>query len=871
MGVVYKATDTKLERTVALKFLAAHAIEDPEHKARFVREAKAAARLDHQNICPIYEIDEVDGQMFLAMAFLEGQTLKDKIAERPLKLDEALDIAVQTAQGLKAAHQNEVVHRDIKPANLMLTEEGQVKIMDFGLAQLADRSRLTKTTTMLGTPAYMSPEQSQRLPTDRRTDIWSLGVVIYEMVTGRLPFEGERQEAVLYAIGAEDPEPITALRVGVPTELDRIVGKAMAKSPDERYQHVEEMIVDLRGLSHKLESGKSVQQPSSTASNARPAPAARPMEQRQRHQSAALAVMGVLLAVAIGVIALMWFRERVPEKSLPVRKFTFTPPSNTTHAAISPDGRHIAYVTRGVEYDEHTLWIRSFDSSEPREIESAEIMRSPCWSPGSDSVAVNTGAELKKIAVQGAGSVVTLCKMPGTGGFHGCSWSPDGGSIVFSSGPPNRLYEVPARGGRPKLLIEPDESEKDKYFFAPHFLPLEAGGSRLLFSVGNYSEAEMVIEDLETSVRQTLGIGNFAAFSPSGHILYQPSANDRSTLFALPLSPRTLELAGEAFPVAEKASFPTVSKDGTLVYLARGDTRYQLVWRNRDGRKLGEIGQPQRAMTYVSLSPNSRYVAVRGREDDTPDTDVWIHDTVRGIKTRLALDPVHDSRPVWSPTGRDIAYSSYRGAGAYAIFVKPADGSGEKKMLLAEHSAQRPDDWSSDGKHLLYTAIEPNSQIDLWYLTWKDDGSGFETVPFSQTSSREENAKFSPDVKFVAFCSDESGRYEVYVRPFPKGLGKWRVSHNGGIQPRWSEDGKELYYVEDDTLMAVGVTTSPEFSSGPPKKLFQSPVFLRGAGSPDYDVSPDGRRFVVPEQIAEEGSPSVIHIVENWDEEFRER
>ena len=257
MGIVYKAEDTKLERPVALKFLAAHAIEDPEHKARFVREAKAAARLDHPNICSVYEIDEAEGQTFLAMAYLEGQTVKDKIAERPLKLDEALDIAIQTAQGLKAAHEKGIVHRDIKPANLMLTQEGQVKVMDFGLAQLADRSKLTKTTTMLGTPAYMSPEQALREPTDRRTDVWSLGIVIYEMVTGKLPFEGEREDAVAYSIVHQEPEPITALRVGVPVDLDRIVSKALAKDADERYQHVEEMIVDLRLLGKKLESGKS--------------------------------------------------------------------------------------------------------------------------------------------------------------------------------------------------------------------------------------------------------------------------------------------------------------------------------------------------------------------------------------------------------------------------------------------------------------------------------------------------------------------------------------------------------------------------------------------------------------------------------------
>ncbi len=312
MGVVYKAEDTKLERSVALKFLAAHAIEDPEHQARFLREAKAAARLDHQNICSIYEIGEAAGRTFLAMAYLEGQTLKDKIAERPLKLDEVLDIALQTALGLKSAHQKGIVHRDIKPANLMLTEEGLVKIMDFGLAQLAEGSKLTKTETILGTPAYMSPEQARREPTDHRTDVWSLGVVIYEMVTGRLPFKGERQEAVLYAIGHEDPEPITALRAGLPMELEFIVGKALAKQPDERYQHVEEMIVDLRSLVKKPPSvkGTEIRMPGAVAS-----PRARPAFLQSNPRMLAT-LIGVLMLIAVGSY-LLWSPPlaRVPGKA----------------------------------------------------------------------------------------------------------------------------------------------------------------------------------------------------------------------------------------------------------------------------------------------------------------------------------------------------------------------------------------------------------------------------------------------------------------------------------------------------------------------------------------------------------------------------
>ena len=413
----YKAQDTKLGRTVALKFLAPHLLEDEEARARLIREAKAAASLDHQNICTVYEIDEVDGQTFLAMAFIEGQTVKDKIAERPLKLEEALDIAIQTAQGLEAAHEKGVVHRDIKGANLMVTPQGQVKVMDFGLAQLAEQSRLTKTATMLGTPAYMSPEQAQRLPTDRRTDIWSLGVVIYEMVTGRAPFEGERQQAVLYAIAQEDPEPITALRAGLPMELEWIVGKAMAKDAAERYQHVDEMIVDLNSLRKKLAAGKSTTSQAGVAArhgvppagqpapedqrlaqyrviedlasegdsvvyraedtqlkrsvtiNVLPESAARQAERRQRLRGVAVAVGGAL-AMAVVLLAVQWLRGPAPPEPQPLRRFAFTPESLHSDSdqfgrvAISPDGKHIVYL--GADDEQKTLGKRRRPRAAPR-------------------------------------------------------------------------------------------------------------------------------------------------------------------------------------------------------------------------------------------------------------------------------------------------------------------------------------------------------------------------------------------------------------------------------------------------------------------------------------------------------------------------
>ena len=659
MGVVYKAEDTKLERPVALKFLAEHAIEDPEHKARFLREAKAAARLDHQNICPIYEIDEVDGQTFLAMACLEGRTVKAKIAERPLKLDEVLDIAIQTAQGLKAAHQKEIVHRDIKPANLMLTGEGQVKVMDFGLAQLAEGSKLTKTQTMLGTPAYMSPEQARREPTDQRTDVWSLGVVIYEMVTGQLPFEGERQEAVLYAIGNEEPEPPTALRSGVPLELDRIVSKAMAKSPDERYQHVEEMIVDLRGLSSKLTSGKSmILSPQPAA-----APVARPDDlvpkQKQRFLQALLAVTAVFALV----LSFVHFRETRPEA--PLRKFAFTSPVSilTTGTAggaasvsVSPNGRHVAFTAAGPQ---GKLWIQDLDRQQPRAIEGTEGAILPFWSPGSDFVGFAADGELKKVAAQG-GLVIRLCELPGP--LRGTTWSPDGDSIVFSSADPYALYEVPASGGAANLLIsqeEPSSGGPWGVIVRPHFLPLEPGARVVVFAFGSPRYNTMMVQDLETGRREILGPGNFPAYSSSGHLLYQPRFVTHE-IWALPFSLDTLHATGEAFPVAGNGRGPTVAADGTLVYLdGSGSGQQQLVWYDRRGERTGEISLGQEAISDVAVSPDGRLVAVRATEN--LNTDVWVYDAARVLKTRLTTAPQDDFYPVWSPTGEELAFSSNSG------------------------------------------------------------------------------------------------------------------------------------------------------------------------------------------------------------------
>ncbi len=517
MGVVYKAEDTKLQRSVALKFLRSEVTEDAEASERFLREARAAAALDHPNICTVYEIDEAEEQTFLAMAFVAGRTLKDKIGDRPLKLEEAIDIATQTAEGLKAAHQKGIVHRDIKPANLMLTEDGQVKIMDFGLAQLAEQSRLTKTATILGTPAYMSPEQALRQPTDRRTDVWSLGVVIYEMVTGRLPFGGERQEAVLYAIGNEEPEPITALRAGLPMELEFIVGKALAKEAPDRYQHVEDILVDLRSLGKKLASGKA-----KTAAAPKRLVVAAPRALRSAEEatrkparSKAVSAAVVFLVGAVGISLGLWLRAPESTPELPLRRFTFAPEDLFRNPVISPDGRRIAYFSSITT--PRSLWVQDLGRDELRQVGGPGQYLYPFWSADSNFIAFRSGGELKKVSVQGGPGTI-LCELPGQDGlgFMGGAWSPDGNTIVFSGGAPERLYQIPSQGGTPKLLFEPEESEQRQLFVSPHFLPQEAGSGSLLFVISEQQEERLVLQNLESGKREVIAFGNRPFYSPTG-------------------------------------------------------------------------------------------------------------------------------------------------------------------------------------------------------------------------------------------------------------------------------------------------------------------------------------------------------------------
>ena len=862
MGVVYKAEDIRLGRPVALKFLTAQLLEDEEARQRFTREAKAAAALDHPNVCTIHEIDEADGRTFLAMAFLEGRTVKDKIAERPLKLDDALDIAIQTAQGLQAAHEKGIVHRDIKPANLMVTPQNQVKIMDFGLAQLAEQSRLTKTSTILGTPAYMSPEQAERKPTGQRTDIWSLGVTIYEMVTGKLPFEGERQAAVLYAISNQTPEPITALRAGLPMELEFIVGKALAKDPAERYQHAEELIVDLRAVSQGLES-ESLPRPAGAVVSP---PAQRASSFRRLAVAAALVLVGVLA----GVVAGRWGQPVEKALEPTYRRFTLAPSNlpftvrDWAAASVSPNGDAIAYVARG-DYAGRNVWLWDMAKDEARDLGVVSGgFDGPQWSPDGRFISVTHDWKLQKTPVRG-GPAITICDLPREGfpNAAGHTWHPDGSSIVFSLGPPYKLYEVSASGGAPRLLTESTGSDESSAGFFPQFLPLTQGRRLLAYGIGSPQQSRLVVEDLDSHERVVLGDGARAVYSPTGHLLYQTAALTPG-LMAIPFSLDRSQATGEAFSISANGFSPSFADDGTMVYLEDAGGQKRLGWWDRTGKKLADIGQPQRDLELPSLSPDGRLVGVEGVEDET-GTDVWLHEVGRPVKRRLTMHPARDSRAVWTRDGKFVTFWSQRN-GAQDIFMIPADG-GEARLIYSTTGYQEPNDWSPDGKSLLLTSLVFRG---LGYLRQEADGAGYEPTRYTQTDAFEWWGTFSPDGRYVAYCSDESGRFEVYVRPFPDGPGKEQVSINGGTQARWSRDGKELFYVEDDTLIAVKVATQPEFSMGAAARLFSSPNLVRPWPVPSYDVDLDGKRFVMIERVGDP-KPPVIRVVENWFEEFRGR
>jgi len=859
MGEVYRARDTRLERTVAIKVLPDTLAGDPQFRERFDREARAISQLTHPHICTLYDVGEQAGVAFLVMEYLEGETLADRLAKGALPLDQALQIAIAIASALEKAHRAGIVHRDLKPGNIILTKGG-AKLLDFGLAKtgasaiagtalsmlptaLAD---LTAQGTILGTFQYMAPEQLEGREADARTDIFAFGAVVYEMVTGQKAFEGQSRASLISAIMLSDPPPIATSQRLTPPALDHVVSACLAKDPDGRWQSASDLRGELQWIAHA----------GSQASARAPVVAGR--WRRERVAWASVALLSLLAATLVSVAR---FREPAPKVEL--SRVQIAPPGGSYTFTLAPDGRTLAFIAPSPGGRTRSVWVRKMDSLEPRALPGTEDANTPpFWSWDSRFVAFQAGGKLKKVDLTG-GLPQTICDAPLT--LLGGAWNRDG-VIIFGDG---RIMRVSEAGGvaTPVTLASP------AFHFFPSFLP--NGHDFVYLRYVSPQDSGIYLGSLDARPEQQrserlLETPLMSTYAPSldpttGHLLFMRDG----TLLAQPFDARRLALAGEAVPVAERvgifllsAQFST-SATGVLAYRKAGTTLSRLVSYDRAGTAVRTVGEPG-AFWDVALSPDGTRVATNVDEGRATGGGISVLEVAQGVANPFTFDSAPDGAPVWSWDGHRIAFVASR-LGGVGVYQKGSGSGGQEQELLRPTSALKlTNDWSRDGRSLLFSSRDPKTKSDLWVLPLTGDGAAAgPPVPFVRTEFNERQGQFSPDTHWIAYVSDESGRSEVYALPFPasSGEGRVRISVDGGTQPRW-RNRNELFYVSlDGNVMVKDVSTGPA-KAGTPRVLFAAP-FQVGL-EPDsfqWDVAASGDKFLIntPSTASEP-----VTIVLNW-------
>jgi len=884
MGEVYRAKDTRLDRTVAIKVLPGHLSTNPDLRARFEREAKAISALQHANICVLHDVGKEADVDFLVMEYLEGETLAARLARKALALDEALRIAIEVADALDAAHRRGVIHRDLKPGNIMLTRSG-AKLMDFGLAKpyglaasgslpafsavatmTSPASPITTAGTVVGTVQYMSPEQIQGHEADARSDLFALGATLYEMLAGKRAFEGKSQLSVASAILEKDPEPLSTLQPSTPVSLERVVRKCLAKDPEERWQNTRDLATELRWTA---EGGAQPATPVGTSAR------------RREYLYGAVAVVSLLAAIFSTVS--YWRLSQTPVHSIISQiappdhaQFTFGEPTGGA-PAISPDGYALAFCAAD-ENGKTMLWARSLDSPAAHPLPGTEGASDPFWSPDSRTLGFFADSKLKTIDASGGPAIVLATAPADTGG----SWNRDG-TILFVPDPSKGVYKVAGSGGNPLPVIAADPS-KFTFYAMPWVLP---DGKHFLYYAGggNPALAGTYFASLGGTERRLVVSDARAAYA-SGFLLYLREG----ILVAQAFDPARGQLEGDPHPVAERVSANhgglfNVSESGTLIYqTGTTGTEKRLTWFDRSGKNLGVTGEVADYFD-LRLSPDGQKLAANaGYPAGSSNSEVWVHELARDVRMRLTIDPDTDHGiPVWSPDGSSIVFGALQGKARLGIYQKPSNGAGAEELLLPSEKQDPqiwPTSWSRDGRFILYTrgAISL-SPADIWVLPLEGDRK---PRLFVKAQAAVYDGQFSPDGRWVAYTSRESGRDEVYVVPFDaarvlntgpgtasaSGGAKWQISASGGRCPRWRRDVKEIFYLSPTSqLMAEEVEEKGNsIVLRTAQALFRSAA--ASASFAPYDVTPDGKKFVI-NALSEGNSPPTLLV--NWTANLKKR
>ena len=858
MGEVYRARDTRLDRTVAIKILSTQHSQNADAKERFDREGRAISSLSHPNICHLYDVGQQDGTNYLVMEYLEGETLADRLRRGPLPPEQVLRVGTEICEGLERAHRQGVVHRDLKPGNIMLTKAG-AKLMDFGLAKpvvaavpaglssasLATMSHpLTAEGTILGTFQYMSPEQMEGKEADVRSDIFSLGAMLYEMITGKLAFEGKTAASIIAAVLAAEPKPISMIQPTSPPAFEPVVRACLAKDPDERLQTAHDVKLQLKWIAEGI------------------GPAGAPgAHQAARHnQLRAWWFIAPLLFLIVGGGATWWI---IAHQTAPAMYFNSPVPFAANAVALSPDGRTLALVAYSDRESKYVIWTHEVGSRGVTAVPGTEDGSHPFWSPDSRSIGFFAQGKLKKVEVS-RGTAQVLCDAPnGRGG----TWNQDG-TILFAPNATAGLYRVSSAGGAPVEVTQPDASRSESSNRWPVFLP---DGRHFLYLGANFSgqfeKNEIFVGSLDSAERKPIvGASSNPAYADPGYLLYVRD----NALVAQRFDARSYVLSGDPhtvggevqyLPQIDLALFSVAGKKMLVAQTGRSAVRSQLTWFDRSGRAVGTLGPPG-SFGNPRLSPDGRRVAFDQVDPSGRNVDIWIHELASDAVTRLTFGPVLNSSPVWSPDGKRIAFAGNRKS-SFHLLQKNADGSGSEQEITDRGATVQTLgwDWSQDGKYLL-----AREGKEVWYLSLAER----QMRPLLQTSGIVRNAQFSPDGRWVAYSSNETGDWEVYVSPFPTVSSKWQVSRSGGEEPRWRGDGKELFYFSGEgKMMAVAVKAGSSFEAGSPVTLFQAhisqPVSSQEISS--YDVSRDGMKFLINTKVAEPKA-APLSIILNWASEM---